>query len=826
MGCSPSKGHFAGIYNHQNNALQFGSNENNVNHFSGGTEIKSQAETPIVSSGLTLLQEENAAVQLQGKKPTESAIIMGSADIGATKLHSQEELLMKENSNRKHYKTEKNDGCKRRQRERVGKTVYIQSNLDFPQSMLKAHQAAYAYLKNNIPKYESLLGILEKATQTQLSLQPMVTLLALQYEEINQAIDEVASEGEQMLKMHGYPMSLPAVQNYVLVSQDMPEAEINSTESSSDILQQMLHQLIKKMRLVGDCVKELGETSLEETVDYYGSLYQLLSRKLEAKRAAESHLKQVLACVESYASRTLNSEDSALHSEDSGIGVENECLNGSVRHCSKLENSGTGIQSLYGCPEDSLPDHPYVKGNKYDDVDNNIVKEDSNEDEKTKHEQGNKTDVTDRKISTTSKADSSQPHQVKHQNKRSTNNTYDWNYKKERHITKSKTAEDLAEFCQAKKHRHSLLWGAQRSLSADCLYRRVNDYMVQGQNKIPNDNTKPEWINKKHSPSQFCGLQDGNNGPFKKVVTSWTIPFSPLPPGKNAVKRLINTFSQGVCDTSNQKPLNEPTRGNFLPVINNYRAGVTTSDNKNTNSYKVVQRFQVRSNNMDSLPPPPPEVMMDNSFKRDESTTRDEDDRASQTQKCSTQRQKCCISQCPRASRQTVSLPPSQASISRGYLNMNESHTEQDHGLDLGEGEASTLYANCHCPTTPPVTRARVPPSNYSTCLKVSNATALPPSPACPVNSQEEIFTASFASHIPRWTRRDSDNENGFMTASSSKSFYNARSVFSQENQSAPQSVKTSCRSTLPRPWGEPKVSRGRLQAPYLPQISQRSIPN
>lgn len=900
MGCSPSKGQLlAGIYNHQDKALQFGSYESNIHHFSGGTEIKSQTETEIVSSGLSLLQEENTAVPL----PV-CDIVSGSVDIVETNAHSQGELLTKENTDRKDDSRMKNNGCKRsRQRERLRKTVYMRSNLDPPQAMVKAHQAAYAYLKHNIPKYESLLELLEKATQTQLSLQTMVSLLTLQYEEINQALEEIANEGEQLLEMHGNHMALQAAHNDILLNPDIPEAERTSTESSPDLLQLMLHHLIKKMRLVGNSVKGLGDTSLEETGDYFGSLSQLMAGKLGAKSAAELRVKQVLACVESYALRKTNSEDIALHSEDSGIGVENESHNGSVRRCSHQESSGSkaSTQSSYGCPEGSLPDQPYVNRDEDDDFDKDNDAEDSNDDEEAKHEQGSKTDLTDRKMSNWSQADPSQySRHVNLQSKRPTNSTFECSDQKERNISRPKTADDSSLSCQ-RKHRHSRLWGAQRSQSADCLCRRVKDYTVQGQNRFPSDNQKPEWISKRQNPSQFYCRQDGNNGPFKPGLTpSLTPAFVPVPPGKNAVRRLINTFSQGVCDSSNEKHFNGPTRlrvkkRSFLPIITNCRAGVSTNGNNNTNSYPLDQQFSERPVDVDanSLPPPPPELLMDNSFEK--SLTSNEYGSETQNQRCSTQRQKCCVSQCPRAPMNTESLLPSQDCISRGSLNISEScpngqdfvdesHPEQDSDQPIGdtdkekdeavgffqhsqtinnlchstdiitklgsgdegnikplservggtvrlgnrdscEGETSTLYANSHPPTTPPVSRARIPPSSYSTCHRVPRPTILPSSPSCPVNGQGETSTASFSFQIQRWTRRDSDDENGFEAASSSMSFCDARSVFCQENQSAFQSVKPSCRSTLPRPWGEPKVFRGRLQATRLPQTFQRSTP-
>lgn len=863
MGCSPSKGQlFAGIYNHQDKALQFGSYESDSHHFSGKTEIKTQTETEIASSGLSLLQEENNAGQLQGKSPTVCDIVQEGVDMGKTNVHSQEELLTKENKDMKDDKRMKNNECKRsRQRARWKKTVCMHSNLDPPQAILKAQQASYAYLKHNIPKYESLIGLLEKTTQTQLSLQPMVTLLALQYEEINQALDEIATQGEQMLKMYVNYMTLPTTQNDILVNPDIPEAERNSTESSPYLMQHMLYHLIKKMRLVESSVKELGDTSLKETSDYFGSFFQLLAGKMEAKRAAELRLNQVFACMESYALRKPNSEDTALHSEDSGIGVENDYHNSLVRRCSRQESSGSraSTQSSYGCPEGRLLD---------------------NKDEEPIPERGDKTNLTDKKLSNWFQANLKQyPLQINLQNKRPTNSALKWSDQKKRNIRRPKTADDLFVSCQ-RKHKNVDLLGPQRSRSADSLCGSVNDYMVQEWNRLPN-----EWITKQQNASNFDCLQDGNNGPFKPgLTTSLTPAIAPVPPGKNSVRRLINTFSQGHFDSSNQKTLNGPTRFRGS-IISSCRPGASASSNNKTKKYPLVQQFSERPDDVDvnSFPPPPPEVLMDNSFDKSVGPAADK----TPYQRYSKQRQRCTVDQCPK-----VSLLLSQGSMPRGCLNISENgpnvqdvvdknHPEQDsdqpnedkdkekdeafdhiqhaqsinhlcHSPDIltklaqgaggniktsfervkGTGslenkdsfKASTFHDNSNLALTPLVSRVHMPTSSSSTCHRGPSPTLFSPSSTSLVNGQGKTSTASFTFQTQRWTRRDSDDENGFITAFSSKSFYD--SVFRQENHAASQLVRPSCRSTLPRPWGESKVSKGRLQATCLPQTLGTSFPS
>ncbi|XP_053344417.1 uncharacterized protein pcare2 [Clarias gariepinus] len=877
MGCSPSKGQlFAGICNHQDKVLQFGSYECNGHDLPCGAEIKSQVEEDQEVSSRSLLQEENTAVPLQGTTPE-------VCDVEDTNSHPQDYLPTEKNTGGKDDRRKKNNGCKRRLR----KTVHIQSNLDFSQGMEKAHQAAYAYLKHNIPKYESILGLLEKATETQLSLRSVVNLLSLQYEEINQSLTEIATEGEQMLEMHENHMALPEAENDVMLNPDIPEVEINSSVSSPDWPPHKLHHLIKKIRLVGDSVTELGDSSLGETGSYFGSLSQMLAGKLEVKRAAELRLKEVLACVESNALRKPNLEDSALHSEDSGISIENECHNGSVRCCSLQKSSGSRVntQSSYECSDGNLLDQAYVNEDEDDDTDKDIDAED-NHDEEPKHEQEGKTDLTYRNMSNQSQAEPSQyPLIVNLQNMRPVVQ-FGWIDQNESNcIRQTQTADDLFISCQ-RKYRH--LWGARRSRSADCLCRKVNDYMVQGLNRFPNDKPKHECMSKRQNPPQSCGPQDGNNVQSKSGLRpSLTSAFAPVPPGKNAVRRLINTFSQGVCDNSNPKSFNRfrGRKRSLLPVLNNCRA-LDVSDR----SYAFDQQISERTDDVDmnSLPPPPPELLMDISLGENGPTGIDY---ASKTpnQGYSIRRQKCCVSQCPQSSIHTVSLYPSQDIVSTDSLNISETYhngedksnpardyeqavgnkdKEKDEATGLfhhsqmtvhlcgsnnilsklgpeNEGnikslservegsvrlgnknsgdEASTHYSTSPLPTNPPASRVRITPSGYFTCHRISSSTA--PSHSCPISGKGETFTTTFNSQIQGWTRKNSDDENGFRTIPSSMSFYNAHSMFCQKYKLASESVKPSCRSILPRPWGEQKVSRGRLQTTCLPQTFQRIIP-
>ncbi|XP_015259514.1 PREDICTED: uncharacterized protein C2orf71-like [Cyprinodon variegatus] len=234
--------------------------------------------------------------------------------------------------------------------------------------MVRAHQAAYGFLNPNITKYETLLGLLDQATQTQLSLQPIMAALVLYFEEINQALEEMAEEGELMLKEYGESMSLPSGMVSQALWSDKPSNTLaDLLDPPPDLLQQLLQQSSEKMKRVGGSVKNLGDTALDEVIEYFSCLSKLFAEKLQTKQAAELRLSQVLARIEMSAIKTSNPKDSALPSEDSGIGGESESLAGSERHqChrgySKGEDTGNASRSCTDCRDDleidNLPPPP------------------------------------------------------------------------------------------------------------------------------------------------------------------------------------------------------------------------------------------------------------------------------------------------------------------------------------------------------------------------------------------------------------------------------------------------------------------------------------
>ncbi|TRY55544.1 hypothetical protein DNTS_003667 [Danionella cerebrum] len=206
-----------------------------------------------------------------------------------------------------------------------------EGKVDFPEKLVGAHQAAYAYLNPGISKYEDLLGLLDHAAQTQISLQPMVGFMVLRYEEINKGLQEIVEEGEKMLKMNGEHLAWPCKRK------NSSSNAKNVTNSSSDdpppdLLQQLLQYTVQRMRQVGQSVCGIGDTALEEAIDYFLSITDILDEKLKAKRASESRLMRLLDHIESASLKKPGREDSLLFSEDSGLGAESESLAGSDRH--------------------------------------------------------------------------------------------------------------------------------------------------------------------------------------------------------------------------------------------------------------------------------------------------------------------------------------------------------------------------------------------------------------------------------------------------------------------------------------------------------------
>ncbi|XP_035023158.2 photoreceptor cilium actin regulator [Hippoglossus stenolepis] len=231
-----------------------------------------------------------------------------------------------------------------------------ENKVDFPEPLVKAHQAAYAFLNPSINKYDVLLGLLEQATQTQVSVQPMVAFMALRYEEIIQGLEEVADEGEKVLKENGQHLAWTSQMKNLSSSPPLKSGSANS-EPPPDLLQQLLQYTTQRMRNVSQTVGGIGDSALEEAVEYFASVSELLEEKLKVKRTVETRLMQLLSRIEMASLRKPGPEDSALLSEDSGIGAESESLAGSDRRHRRESCESTGTNRTTPV---SLIGHTYI----------------------------------------------------------------------------------------------------------------------------------------------------------------------------------------------------------------------------------------------------------------------------------------------------------------------------------------------------------------------------------------------------------------------------------------------------------------------------------
>ncbi|XP_061600089.1 photoreceptor cilium actin regulator [Cololabis saira] len=213
--------------------------------------------------------------------------------------------------------------------------------VDFPEPLVIAHQAAYTFLNPSIQKYDVLLGLLEQATQTQISVQPMVAFMASRYKEMIQALEDIADEGEKVLKENGGHLAWP-VQTKPPTSSAPLKSGSAKTEPPPDLLQQLLQYTTQRMRNVSRTIGGIGDTALEEAVEYFASVSELLEEKLKVKHAVEARLMQLLTRIEMASLRKPGPEDSALFSEDSGIGAENESLAGSEKRYRRESCGSTG----------------------------------------------------------------------------------------------------------------------------------------------------------------------------------------------------------------------------------------------------------------------------------------------------------------------------------------------------------------------------------------------------------------------------------------------------------------------------------------------------
>lgn len=740
-------------------------------------KIKGSAKTQLVSS-ITTTQNPN-------EDPETQAIVITQEIEGE---NDQRSNILKTERRKKNKSKKRSSG-------RQKSSVY-RAKLDFPPQMVRAHQSAYAFLNPNISKYETLLTLLDQAAQTQLSLQPMMSALALRFEEINQALEEMADEGELMLKEHGDYMALPSgmIDPAVMLGK-FKTVNAGPPEPPPDLLQQLLKHSTEKMRLVSSSVQALGDTTLEEAVEYYSSLSKVLVGKLAAKQAAEQRVAHVLAQVEVAAMGKSNTEDSALHSEDSGIGGENESLTGSEKHRHR-GSAGSGscgsVINIRGTV-DGLPNNsPNLVGHHEDDEED----EEDDEDEEDEYNDGDE-DTPGRKRSNSSPPDPS----------RSLLYMYS-NYLKEqqRGLKRPMTAATTPQIG------YSL---STSSAKIKVELQNSQKYLHQQMKKNSNHNVARHHSNlnqtglRRHSLSGSAG---NHQGPFRENRPTCTLPYlATQPPKRQSVRRLINTFSQGVdgrpgqCLANVPPHIRRPKKSGVL-LLSDASDGTSGNNGNNNNNSWPDSKDDL---DVDSLPPPPPEVLMDDSFQITEGTHGHErrsqegslqnlpiiiqNTGASQRLKASLQNLEALPNRTTFKPRSVTILPsrPARQEYAMVAHDVTKKKPDTDPDVEYLESDISGSLPV----TVPPVSRVRLPPSCPSVCHRF-------PSP--PVCRPQTGSRPASRPGSPRAIARATDDKTEVIVPS--MSFSDARSVFCSK-----QAQSLSGCLVPPQPWGE--AARGRFPA-------------
>ncbi|XP_063764940.1 photoreceptor cilium actin regulator [Eleginops maclovinus] len=359
MGCSPSKGNSFGVLGPMKKgrmlppAPQESPRDSRFDdakkHYStGSTDVDTKERK---AAGQTQVLQKEAPITPQKKRyvtePAPEALNMdktgrqgmdnNTVSQKKDKNVDKQDVAEKKPARKQKKNTRGVKGLKKKDKEKQP----TEQKVDFPEPLVKAHQAAYAFLNPSINKYDLLLGLLEEATQTQVSVQTMVAFMALRYEEIIQGLEEMADEGENVFKENREHLAWPSqIKN--LSSSPPSKSGSANIEPPPDLLQQLLQYTTQRMQNVNQTVGGIGESALEEAVEYFASVSELLEEKLKVKRTIETRLMRVLSRIEMASLRKPGPEDSALFSEDSGIGAESESLAGSERRLRRESYASTG----------------------------------------------------------------------------------------------------------------------------------------------------------------------------------------------------------------------------------------------------------------------------------------------------------------------------------------------------------------------------------------------------------------------------------------------------------------------------------------------------
>ncbi|KFU87408.1 Uncharacterized protein C2orf71, partial [Chaetura pelagica] len=297
-----------------NDNLQSPSKAHSDLHISGEDKKieRTAIDAEVVMSELIESQKHiTEAIQIRKQSSCESE---KTAFIWDDKNESNANQMLKKGKKQKNHKLAKQGRPSKSKVKSILAPCETEKKIDFPELLVKAHQSAYAYLNPSISKYETILHMASQATQTQLFLQQMVSFLVLRFDEINQLLEEIANDGENLLKDVGGNLAWPAGKG------DLKE--------HPDLLQQLLQYTVNKMQLLSGILASLTSSALQETCRYMQSAASNLEGKLKAKQSFDERLQRVVRLLEASAvgSSQFHNDDRTLCSEDSGIGVDNESL--------------------------------------------------------------------------------------------------------------------------------------------------------------------------------------------------------------------------------------------------------------------------------------------------------------------------------------------------------------------------------------------------------------------------------------------------------------------------------------------------------------------
>lgn len=807
-------------------------------------------------------QKEDESLQLTGKHDSTgttwtqldsntSAPNLENTEDTEVNTMPQEIICDSQTDEKKKIKSQQKNKDDKKITEKQRKSSVIQSKMDFPPNMVRAHQAAYTFLNPNISKYVTLLSLLDQAAQTQISLQPMISSLVLQFEEINQVLEEIAEDGEQMLMEHGDNMALPSGMLGQVVKSTKPSTNTaNHPDLPPDLLQQLLQHSAEKMRQVGGSVQTLGNTTLVEAVEFFSSLSKVLAQKLQTKQAAERRLAQVLAQVEGAAIRKSNSVDSTLHSEDSGIGGENESLTESEKQRRHSRSTGSGSCGSEGIIQDALDSYSNPLANSL-----GHTEYEEQEDEEQDREDDYEDDEycrPERKRSSSSPPDPSQALQYMQAN------------------------------ClqnQQPTHQRPLASAGSEHTSSTCSLDLMTELQKSQKGPGPEKQGMHDSTRATHSLHRARLRQHYLNGSNRNQVESNQPLLPSLPKLANksskrpSVRRLINTFSQGADGRPEQSFSNVPThikrpnKNRILLISNTGNRGKGEIIRKNNTNSSGDSRGDL---DVDNLPPPPLEVLMDNSFQGNEGQPQSEEElQEAPIQSLPVINQKTGIYQRQKITIQNVDLLPNRASMRMGSLSIRSTgsvgpetvtRAQLETDVDQETEKANSLYqqarkiihlcnaaeypdkpsyvqfnqarmgqkfennetwesemSSCSLPVTaPPVSRVRLPPS----CPSVRHRFPSPPAFKPQFTSRPSSRPCS-----PRTVISATDHITEEIIPS--VSFQDARSFFCQNEQQNSQSGLLFGSPVPPRRQGE--ASRGRLLirktngSPRRTQSEQRS---